>query len=68
MENVGITSLSAALMMADTTDSNQANAAEMLAEVQKAAMDRFEKEQQNTLNHQIYAKGNGGDYAASFGR
>ena len=63
MENVGITSLSAALMMADTTDSNQANAAEMLAEVQKAAMDRFEKEQQNTLNHQIYAKGNGGDYA-----
>lgn len=63
MENVGITSLSAALMMADTTDSNQANAAEMLAEVQKAAMDRFEKEQQNTLNHQIYAKGNGADYA-----
>lgn len=65
MENVGITSLSAALAMANTTDKNEALAEEMLNEVQKAALVRFDKEQQNTLNHQIYAKANGGDYEAA---
>lgn len=63
MENVGITSLGAALMMANTTDDNEALAEEMLTEVRNAAFVRFDKEQQNTLNHQVYAKGNGIDYA-----
>lgn len=63
MENVGITSLGAALMMANTTDDNEALAEEMLTEVRNAAFVRFDKEQQNTLNHQVYAKGNGVDYA-----
>lgn len=62
MENVGITSMAAGLMMANTTQDSEELAEELLAEVLDAAMVRFDKEQQNTLNHQIYAKGNGGDY------
>lgn len=62
MENVGITSLATALMMANTTDDNEALAMEMLTEVRDAALARFDTEQQNTLNHQVYAKANGGDY------
>lgn len=65
MENVGITSLSAALIMANATDDNEELAAELLYEVKAAALARFDTEQQNTLNHQIYAKNNGGDYAAA---
>lgn len=65
MENVGITSLAAALMMANTTDDNEELAIEMLNEVRNAALERFEIEQQNTLNHQVYTKANGGDYAAA---
>ncbi|MFR2965368.1 MAG: M28 family peptidase [Anaerovoracaceae bacterium] len=65
MENVGITSLATALIMANATDDNEELAVEMLTEVRNAAFERFEKEQQNTLNHQIYAKGNGGDYKAA---
>lgn len=65
MENVGITSLGAALLMANATDDNPELAAELLNEVKTAALERFEIEQQNTLNHQVYAKNNGGDYASA---
>ena len=47
MENVGITSLATALIMANATDDNEELAVEMLTEVRNAAFERFEKEQQN---------------------
>ena len=62
MENVGITSLATTLMIANTTDDNEEIAIELLEQVRKAALERFDTEQQNTLNHQIFAKGNGGNY------
>lgn len=65
MENVGITSLGAALMMANATDENEEVAIELLTEVRNAALERFDTEQQNTLNHQIYVEGNSGDYATA---
>ena len=65
MENVGITSLATALMIANTTDENQDIAVELLTQVRNAALDRFDIEQQNTLNHQIFTKANGEDYAAA---
>ncbi len=65
MEDVGITSMAAGLLMANATDENEDIAVEMMTEVQNAAFERFAKEQQNTLNHQVYAKNNGGDYEAA---
>ena len=65
MENVGITSLAAAIMNADVVDANEEYAFEMLQMVLDAALDRMDVEQQNTVNHQVYAKAHGGDYAAA---
>ena len=65
MENVGITSLAAAILNADVTDANEAYALEMLQLVKDAALARQETEQQNTINHQVYAQAHGADYAAA---
>jgi hypothetical protein len=54
MENVGITTLAAALVMANATDENVDVAVELLDEVHKAALERFDVEEQNTINHRIY--------------
>lgn len=65
MENVGITSLAAAILNADVIDANEAYAFEMLEMVKDAALARMATEQQNTINHQVYAKAHGGDFAAA---
>jgi hypothetical protein len=61
MENVGITSMAAAIMNADVIDDNEAYALEMLDMVLQAALDRLENEMQNTKNHKVYTVANDKD-------
>ncbi len=55
MENVGITSLAAAIMNADVIDAKEGNAFEMLEMVKQAALDRAVTEKKNVDNHRVYA-------------
>lgn len=64
LENVGLTTLATALMIADTDDGAEDVALELLTSVYDAALARFEIEEQNTANHRVYAEANG-DYAAA---
>ena len=48
MENVSITTMATALMIANATDGNEALALEILGTVMMAALDRFDMEQANT--------------------
>lgn len=59
MENVGITSLAAAILNADVIDENEAYAFEMLEMVRQAALDRMANEMKNTDNHKVYADAHG---------
>ena len=66
MENVGITSLAAAIEIANACDKNEEVAMEMLTEVYNAAMERFDTEETNTDHHKIYAVENSKDMAAEY--
>ncbi|MGN1144538.1 MAG: hypothetical protein ACI4SU_08205, partial [Anaerovoracaceae bacterium] len=63
MENVGITTLATALMMANTKDGAIAYAEELIETVYQAAVDRFAIEKENTKHHKIYADAYDKDYA-----
>lgn len=65
MENVSITTMATALMIANATDGNEALALEILGTVMMAALDRFDMEQANTENHRIYTLAHGKDFAAA---
>ena len=65
MENVSITTMATALMIANATDNNEALALEILGTVMMAALDRFDMEQANTENHRIYTLAHGKDFAAA---
>lgn len=65
MENVSITTMATALMIANATDDNEALALEILGTVMMAALDRFNMEQANTENHRIYTLAHGKDFAAA---
>ena len=66
MENVGLTSISAGMAIANATDSNEAVAKEMLTETYDAALERCEKEELNTVHHRIYADANSADLTAEY--
>ncbi len=65
MENVSITTMATALMIANATDGNEALALEILGTVMMAALDRLDMEQANTENHRIYTLAHGKDFAAA---
>lgn len=65
MENVSITTMATALMIANATDGNEALALEILGTVMMAALDRFDMEQANTENHRIYTLAHGKNFAAA---
>lgn len=65
MENVSITTMATALMIANATDGNEALALEILGTVMMAALDRFDMEQANTENHRIYTLAHGKDFTAA---
>ena len=65
MENVSITTMATALMIANATDGNEALALEILGTVMMAALDRFDMEQANTENHRIYTLAHGKDFATA---
>lgn len=65
MENVSITTMATALMIANATDDNEALALEIMGTVALAALDRFDIEQANTLNHRIFTLAHGKDFAAA---
>ena len=65
MENVGITTMATALMMANSTDKNEAVALEVMKEVYDAAIARFDIEKKNTDNHKVYTAAHGGNYEAA---
>ncbi len=65
MENVSITTMATALMIANATDDNEVLALEIMGTVALAALDRFDIEQANTENHRIYTLAHGNDFAAA---
>ena len=65
MENVGITTLAAALMMANATDQHEEVAMELVMRMLYAALERMDTETQNTVNHRTYTLSHGGDFEAA---
>lgn len=65
MENVGITTLAAALMMANATDQHEEVAMELAMRMLYAALERMDTETQNTINHRTYTLSHGGDFEAA---
>jgi uncharacterized repeat protein (TIGR02543 family) len=63
MENVDITTLGTAYMIANTSNNNDAFAKELLKIVYDAALVRIADERQNTANHRVYIVENGKDFA-----